>query len=146
MEYKINELLKSHDLRVTPQRVLVLEAFYTLKNHPNAEKIIQYVQAKNPNIAVGTIYKVIDVLVQKGIIHLVKTDKGMMRYDDATENHHHLVSDSSDLIADYYDTELDELLKKYFEKKQIQNFSIEKIKLEITGNFINPAPQPPKGA
>lgn len=137
MKYKINELLKSHGLRVTPQRVLVLEAFYTLKNHPNAEKIIQYVQAKNPNIAVGTIYKVIDVLVQKGIIHLVKTDNGVMRYDDTTENHHHLVSDSSDLIEDYYDEELDELLKNYFEKKQIQNFSIEKIKLEITGNFIN---------
>lgn len=135
LKTKIVDVLKNADLRITPQRVAVLEAFYSLNNHPNAEKIILYVQKKNPNIAIGTIYKVIDILVQKEILHLVKTDKGVMRYDDVNEHHHHLMSDKSDRIEDYYDTELDEMLKNYFAKKKIDNFTIENIKLEITGNF-----------
>ncbi|VBB48450.1 putative Peroxide operon regulator [uncultured Paludibacter sp.] len=135
LKAKIYEVLKNADLRITPQRVAVLEAFYTLKNHPTADKIIQFVQKKNPNIAVGTIYKVIDILIQKEIVRLVKTDKGVMRYDEIHDHHHHLVSENSDMIEDYYDEELDELLKKYFEKKRIENFTIEDIKVEITGNF-----------
>lgn len=134
---KISQLLKNANLRITPQRMAVLEAFFTIKNHPNAEKIIQYVQKENSNIAVGTIYKVIDILVQKEIISLVKTDKGTMRYDEVREHHHHLVSETSDKIEDYYDEELDKLLLEYFSKKKIDNFSIEKIKLEITGDFNN---------
>lgn len=132
---KICDVLKNADLRITPQRIAVLEAFYSLNNHPNAEKIIHYVQEKNPNIAVGTIYKVIDILVQKEILHLVRTDKGVMRYDDVLEHHHHLMSDNSDRIEDYYDPELDEILKNYFSKKKINHFKIDNIKLEITGNF-----------
>jgi Fur family peroxide stress response transcriptional regulator len=51
------------------------------------------------------------------------------------ENHHHLYDKNSDLISDYFDAELDKLLREYFDKKNIPNFRIEDIVLEIKGTF-----------
>ena len=31
-------------LKITPQRVVILEAIYTLNNHPTADNIIEYVR------------------------------------------------------------------------------------------------------
>ena len=135
--HHINEVLKKAEMRVTPQRVAILEAMYELKTHPTAENIIEFIKTKHPNIAIGTVYKVIENFVEKGIVDKVKTDNGVMRYDAFTGNHHHLFCDDSQRIEDYYDDTLDEMLKKYFEKKQIPEFSIKNIRLEITGHFKN---------
>jgi Fur family peroxide stress response transcriptional regulator len=64
----IKEKLKECGLKVTPQRIAILEAIYTLNNHPTADNIMAYIRKTHPNIAIGTVYKVLDVLVEKGLI------------------------------------------------------------------------------
>jgi Fur family peroxide stress response transcriptional regulator len=127
--------IKEKGLKVTPQRMAILEAIYTLDNHPTADKIIEYISKKHPNIATGTVYKVLGVLVEKQLIKKVKTENDIMRYDGIMENHHHLYCTESDLIEDYIDEELDILLKDYFNKKQLPGFEIEDIVLQIKGKF-----------
>ncbi len=127
--------LKERGLRVTPQRVAILQAICKLKNHPKAEHIIQYAQKNHPNIAVGTVYKVLDSLVEHGLIERVKTDGDTMRYDPVLDRHHHLYCEESDRIEDYEDSELDALILDHFQKKGIPHFHIKDIKLQITGNF-----------
>jgi Fur family peroxide stress response transcriptional regulator len=58
-----------------------------------------------------------------------------MRYDSILEKHHHLYCVESDRIDDYYDPELTLLLEDYFSKKNIPNFTIDDVKLQITGKF-----------
>ncbi len=65
MQDDIRTLLKENGLKVTPQRVAIFEAIVILNNHPTAEKIIDYIKRNHPNIAVGTVYKVLDSLVDK---------------------------------------------------------------------------------
>ncbi len=130
-----NELIDK-GLKVTPQRVVILEAIIILNNHPTAENIIDYIRKKHPNIATATVYKVIDALVVNEIINKVKTDKDIMRYDAVMENHHHLYCCDSDRIEDYRDEELDEMISEYFKRKGIVNFKIEDIKLQIIGRFL----------
>ncbi|KPL08696.1 MAG: hypothetical protein AMS26_24180 [Bacteroides sp. SM23_62] len=132
---KIRDKLKSKGLKVTLQRIAVLEAINKLSNHPAADNIIEYIRKTHPSIATGTVYKVLDVLVDHGLITKVKTDRDIMRYDGITEKHHHLYCSASDRIEDYMDEELDEMLEAYFEKKRIPDFKIEEIKLQIKGNF-----------
>jgi Fur family peroxide stress response transcriptional regulator len=122
-------------LKVTPQRTAILEAVYHLQNHPTAENIIDYIRQYQPNIATGTVYKVLDTLVEHKLIKKVKTDCDIMRYDGIVEPHHHLYCSGSDLIEDYMDPELDELLTKYFSSKKISGFKIEEIVLQIRGTF-----------
>jgi Fur family transcriptional regulator, peroxide stress response regulator len=127
--------LKESDLKVTPQRVAVLEALNALRNHPTAEKIKEYVVKKDSSIAVGTIYNILETFVKKGLVKKVKSEKDVMRYDAILDNHHHLYCEESDAIEDFYDEELNKLLEDYFNRKKIPNFQIKEIKLQINGVF-----------
>jgi Fur family peroxide stress response transcriptional regulator len=135
-DYK--NLLAEKGLKVTPQRISVLEAVYTLHNHPTAEMIREHIRTTHPNIATGTVYKVLDVLVGKALVRRVKTDKDIMRYDGMMESHHHLYCSDTERIEDYIDEELDDMLREYFSRKKIRNFQIEEIKLQINGKFKTP--------
>ena len=123
---QIKDRLKEAGLKVTPQRLAILEAVYNLANHPTAENIIEYIRTAHPGIATGTVYKVLETLVDKGLIKRVKTDKDAMRYDGILENHHHLYCAESDRIEDYTDQELDQLLETYFRKKAFPGFKLKK--------------------
>lgn len=129
-----NKLIEKR-LRITPQRIAILEAIFILNNHPTAESIIDYIRKNHPNIATATVYKVLDKFVSCGLISRVKTERDIMRYDAFLESHHHLYCSDSDKIEDYKDDELNKLLEEYFNKKRIPNFRIEDLKLQIIGRF-----------
>jgi Fur family transcriptional regulator, peroxide stress response regulator len=132
---EIRNKLIEKNLKVTPQRIAILEAIIILNNHPTAESIIDYIRKTHPNIATATVYKVLDALVEHGLIKKVKTDKDIMRYDAFLEKHHHLYSSDTERIEDYLDDELNDILEKHFGKKGIPGFKIEEIKLQIIGKF-----------
>ena len=111
---EIRKQLAEKGLKITPQRFSILEAIYNLHNHPTAENIIEVIRESHPNIATGTVYKVLDTLVANNLIQRVKTDQDVMRYDGVIEKHHHLYCSECDLIEDYIDKDLDKLLKEYF--------------------------------
>jgi Fur family transcriptional regulator, peroxide stress response regulator len=93
--------LQAKGLKVTPQRVAIFEAIVKLKNHPTAENVIEYIKTNHPNISVGTVYKVLDSLVENELLKKVKTEKDIMRYDAVLSNHHHLYCAETDRIEDY---------------------------------------------
>lgn len=128
-------MLKEKSLKVTPQRMAILEAIMNVKNHPSAENVVDYIRKNHPNISIATVYKVLDVLVDNHLIGRVKTDKDVMRYDAILESHHHLYCSESDKIEDYFDDELNNMLQEYFKKKEIPNFKVEDIKLQIIGRY-----------
>jgi Fur family peroxide stress response transcriptional regulator len=133
---EIRNKLIEKGLKVTPQRIAILEAIIKLNNHPTAENIIDYIRNNHPNIATATVYKVLDALVANELIIKVKTEKDVMRYDAVMERHHHLYCSESDRIEDFVDTELNDMIEKYFDKKKIKGFKIEDVKLQIIGKFL----------
>lgn len=138
MNYKeLIKVLTDKGLKVTPQRVAVLEALYEIKNHPSAEEIRQKLHSRYPNIAIGTIYNILDTFCEHGIIKKVKTDSDFVRYDVDMERHHHIYCENCNHIENYHDPELDELLKDYFEKKRIANFKIQEFNLQIIGRYVD---------
>lgn len=132
----IRQKLVDKGLKVTPQRMAILEAVLVLDNHPTAESIIEYVRENQPGIATGTVYKVLDALEQSMLIRKVKTDKDIKRYDGILEKHHHLYCNECEEIRDYNDPELDLLLEKHFKDKNIPDFTIEDFAIQIKGRFI----------
>lgn len=131
-----NKLIEK-GLKVTPQRMVILEAVYKLENHPTAENIIGFIRKYHPNISTATVYKVLDAFVACGLLDRVKTERDIMRYDAHMESHHHLYYSDSDQIEDYMDVELNRILNDYFEKKKIPGFKIEDLKLQIIGKQVN---------
>jgi len=124
-------------LKVTPQRIVILEAICKLNNHPTAENIIDYIRRTHPNIATATVYKVLDTLAAHELLKRVKTDKDAMRYDAIMATHHHLYCIETDKIKDYFNDDLNQLLTNYFKKHRILDFEIEDVKLQIVGKFKN---------
>jgi Fur family transcriptional regulator, peroxide stress response regulator len=133
----IRNKLTEKGLRITPQRIVIYEAILNLNSHPTADEIAAFIKREHPNIATGTVYKVLESLVENGLIKKVKTERDVMRYDAILENHHHLYDAGSDRIADYYNGEINELLAEYFKKNGIPDFEIGDIKLQISGKFLD---------
>jgi len=134
------KILTGNGLKVTPQRIAVIEALMALKDHPSADAVKEYVQRNHPNLAMGTVYNVLEVFCKTGIIRKVKTDRDFMRYDIEMHRHHHLYCEECDYIENYYDNDLDELLQEYFNKKGIPNFNIKDINLQIVGSYKDHKP------
>lgn len=130
------EYLTSHGLKITPQRLAVFEAVSTLRNHPSVEIIVGFVRQHHPNVSVGTVYNILETFVENGLISKVKSGADIMRYDTVSDKHHHLYTNISARIEDYYDPDLDRMLEDYFNKKQIPGFYIEDIKIQLTGTFV----------
>ncbi|MFN2395034.1 MAG: Fur family transcriptional regulator [Bacteroidales bacterium] len=126
--------IQGANLKVTPQRVAVIQALYKL-NHPTAEEIFKEVFQNIPGLSPTTVYNVLDALVEKKIIKRVKTEKGVMRYDAISDNHHHMYCITTDRVEDFFDPELDTLLQNYFQEKKIKGFKLEDIKLQLMGKF-----------
>lgn len=132
---ELKNILEEKGLKVTPQRIAVLEALYGLKNHPSADEVRKIIQEKYPNIALGTLYNILDTLCEHNIIRKVKTENDFMRYDIEMDKHHHIYCDECDYIENYYDEELDKMLVDYFNRKGIPNFNIKEINLQIVGSY-----------
>jgi len=131
---KIKNQLSEKGLKITPQRLIILEAIYSI-SHPTADDIIKYIRQKHSNIATGTVYKVLEKFIEKRLIKRVTTDKDVVRYDGLVTKHHHLYGSESTIIKDYIDEDLDRVLEEYFKKKKIPDFIIKEMTLQIKGEF-----------
>ena len=98
---RLVDILSKKELKVTPQRLAVLEALMQLKTHPTAEEIKDYVRKKNPNLALGTVYNILDTFYEKRIVTKVKTDKDFVRYDMDMHKHQQIYCEECEAIENY---------------------------------------------
>lgn len=130
----IAKRLNACGLKVTPQRIAVMQVLSRLQ-HPRAEDIFREVSAGIPGLSPTTIYNILDVFAAHNLVRKVQTDADVMRYDAIADHHHHLYCMQSDRMEDYFDPELDALLKNYFAQKKLQGFKLNEIRLHIMGEF-----------
>ncbi len=135
---EIREELLRAGLKATHQRIVVYEALLSLKSHPSADSIYERIHPKNPSISLATVYNTLDILVEAGLAKRVLSGKGPVRYDARMDNHHHLICSNTREIIDFFDEELNRLIKKHLEKKKIQNFELSDMQLQIRGEKLNP--------
>lgn len=96
---QFKELLKKNGLKVTTQRILILEALRSRPNkHLTAEEIYECVKQDNPEIGLATVYRTIQVLSELNLIDKLNLDDGCVRYEignidkkKQTHHHHHLI-------------------------------------------------------
>ena len=95
--------LQERGYRLTPQRLMILEAVEHSPNHVSAEEIFDQVKAKYPYINISTIYRTLELFRDLSLV--TETDLGgVKRYHPAGGGqHHHLVCRSCGSI-----TELDQ--------------------------------------
>lgn len=130
-------MLSEHGLKITPQRIAILDVIMALNCHPTADIICDHLRINYPHISIGTIYKTLDAFLSKGIIKKVQSEADTARYDGVHERHHHLYCAETERIEDYYDDGLYKMVNDYLRKKRIKNFVMEDFKIQITGKFTD---------
>jgi Fe2+/Zn2+ uptake regulation proteins len=68
LEQDLKELLQSHGLKATPQRLIVLEYLIKHQTHPTAEQIHEDLE----NISLATVYNTLDKLVDSELVIAIK--------------------------------------------------------------------------
>jgi Fur family transcriptional regulator, peroxide stress response regulator len=130
----IKNIITQGGLKFTHQRMVIYYAIADAENHPTAENVFELVRSDNPSISLGTVYKTLDSFVTAGIIQKFVDNNGVMRFDGVLEAHSHLYCKKTNEISDYKNAELEGLLKKFFDKHQIDNFDIDEISIVIKGH------------
>ena len=124
---EIIQKLKAAGLKITPQRLAVLEAVKFFENyHPTAEDIYRKVKENYPAISLSTVYRVLDKLVEIGEIKEIVVSSSERRYDARKGNHYHFVCKNCKRIFDVPMDVVKIIWEKPLEGKKIlkQNFVI----------------------
>ena len=92
-------LLKEYDLKVTPQRVAIVEELYK-NGHMNIDDLYKKLLSKFPSVSLATIYKNINAMVEKVFLSEVKIPNTKSVYEFVKTEHAHLVCSSCGYIED----------------------------------------------
>lgn len=87
--------------RITCQKKAILDYLKSVKTHPSAEEIFQEVRKKLPRISLGTVYRILKNLKEKGEILEIPTE--VSRFDGDTSPHAHFICQKCKKIFDVSD-------------------------------------------
>lgn len=91
-EKSLLEALREQGYRLTPQRMMVLEAIEASHDHVSAEEIHARARLQYPYLNISTVYRTLELLKDKGLV--AETDLGGGRFlyhPTGKAQHHHLV-------------------------------------------------------
>lgn len=110
--------LIKQNLRDTPQRELILDAFLKREEHVSAEQLYDIVKKLDPSIGQATVYRVMKLLMEAGLASEVDFGDKVMRYEHCYNHphHDHLVCRSCGKTVEVVDAVIEELQKRLAER------------------------------
>ncbi|GAC1432426.1 MAG: hypothetical protein NVSMB65_06050 [Chloroflexota bacterium] len=91
----IRTFLHEHGLRVTTQRLLILETLRDAVGHPTAEEIYQQVVGRLPSLSIVSVYRTLEYFGAQGIVTRTSLGGRAAQWEwHAGPEHHHLICHS----------------------------------------------------
>lgn len=82
------------------QREAIKEYLSLTKDHPTADTIYIDIRKTYPNISLGTVYRNLNLLVERGEVLKITGMDGSDRYDGNSQDHYHFLCNSCHRIID----------------------------------------------
>lgn len=92
-------LLKEYDLKVTPQRVAIVDELYR-NGHMNIDELYKKLLDRFPSVSLATIYKNVNSMLEKTFLSEVKIPNAKSVYELVKAEHAHLVCKECGFIED----------------------------------------------
>ncbi len=121
MQIKFEDLLnelKNKKIRLSHQRLKVLEYLVKNYNHPTADQIYNGLHYEVPTLSKTTVYNTLNSLTVAGLVRAINIEDNETRYDINTYNHGHFKCESCKNIYDF-NIDIDS-----FETGQLNGFEI----------------------
>jgi len=100
MFVKYVRLLKENQIKITPQRLEILQYLDKNRTHPTVEEIYSDLKEKNPSLSKTTVYNSVETLKEHGIIQSLTISGSELRYDFKHDMHHHFLCKKCGEIID----------------------------------------------
>lgn len=77
-------------VRLTRQRLVILEEIRKARRHPTADEVFAQVRRRLPRISLGTVYRTLDLLSERGLIRRLEFGGPQRRFEANLEEHYHV--------------------------------------------------------
>ncbi|MBE0624992.1 MAG: transcriptional repressor [Burkholderiales bacterium] len=96
----VAQLLRSHGINPTHQRIEIGYALFENPQHPSAEQILALVNARHTETSKATVYNTLKLFVAKGMVRELIVDPSKVFYDPNTSAHHHFYDVATGVLTD----------------------------------------------
>ena len=114
----ITNKLKNNNIRLSHQRLKVLEYLDRHRIHPTVEHIYHALNDEIPSLSKTTIYNTLNTLIEAGLVRSITIEDNEVRYDIRTDAHGHFKCKTCGNIYDF------EVNIDLLEIKDLDGFSI----------------------
>ena len=98
---RIIEGMKAAGLKLTSQRLAVIDVLAGTRTHPSAAAIYAEAKKKAPTVSLSTVYLTLDALKRAGLIKELEFDDRDSRYEADVSDHLNLVCQECGAIEDF---------------------------------------------
>lgn len=126
----IREKFEKAQIRVTPQRALIVETIMESSDHPDADLIYRRAIQKDSSVSVATTYRTLNLLEEAGILRKLNMQDGKVRYEIEREDHNHLVDVENERIHEFKDERLGALMRDIVGN---MGYDVESFRVEVVG-------------
>ena len=78
-------------VKYSRQREVIKDFLCTRKDHPTADMVYMNVRQQYPNISLGTVYRNLTLLTERGEIRKISVGDGVDHFDADTAPHNHFI-------------------------------------------------------
>jgi Fur family ferric uptake transcriptional regulator len=99
--HQVVEALQQIGYRLTPQRMMILDAIAGCDGHISAEEILETVRSAYPYLDISTVYRTLDLLKTLHMVSETDLGRGHAQYELLSKGlHHHLICTDCGRILD----------------------------------------------
>lgn len=130
---EFKQILKTHSLKATPQRLAVHEAMSVL-GHASADMVTEAIAEKGTTkVTVASVYNILTQLALLGVYDHRLSSNNKMYFDVNTFDHMHLYDRENHVYKDVMDEELLTIIKSHLGRKRFKGYRIESIDVQLIG-------------
>jgi Fur family transcriptional regulator, peroxide stress response regulator len=91
---KILNALRSKGIRLTPQRVEIIDVLSRDQNHPSAGVVLKKARERIPDMSASTVYYMLGLLKKEGLVKELEFYEMENRYDTVVKDHADLICEA----------------------------------------------------
>src|ERR1044072_8933972 len=129
---RFRRLLRDRRLPVTRQRLAIAGEGFRAGDHPSVLDLPRRLRARGEAIAVATLYRTLDLLVESGLVRQHDFGQGFRRFEPAptAPSHEHFVCERCGRVAEFANDRCERMLRMTADE---QHFQYRAHRIEVRG-------------
>ena len=116
------DVLRKEGLKITPQRIAVLEEIIKNKGHRESEDVYMAIKTRKTHVSRATVYRTLDILVQNGFARKLNLGDGRARYEPKIDSphHDHMICNNCGKIIEFVNDEIEKMQEEITKQHQFK--------------------------